>query len=128
MSRIHSPLYLQGDKCYYCGHKVFAPGTVPYRMVDATGDHRIPKCRGGLKDRNFVICCRLCNMAKGDMTEIEFDHLLRTGGLVVVPKPRFASEQEAYDFVKKIYDDVGGVSPELRHAYETYLRARPAQD
>lgn len=34
----------------------------------------------------------------------------------------FASEKEAYEFVQKLYRDSGGVTPELRRAYEAYLR------
>jgi hypothetical protein len=33
----------------------------------------------------------------------------------------FKSEKEAYDFCRKAYRDSGGVTPELRRAYEFYM-------
>lgn len=35
-------------------------------------------------------------------------------------KSVFASEQEAYEFCVKAYKDSGGVTPELRRAFEFY--------
>ncbi|MEX1236081.1 MAG: hypothetical protein WEB56_13945 [Roseovarius sp.] len=35
----------------------------------------------------------------------------------------FASEKEAYDFCRMVYRDTGGVTPELRRAFETYQSA-----
>ena len=35
----------------------------------------------------------------------------------------FASEKEAYDFCLRVYKDTGGVTPELRRAYEQYQSA-----
>lgn len=35
-------------------------------------------------------------------------------------KSVFASEEEAYEFVQQAYKDTGGVTPELRRAYEFY--------
>ena len=37
-------------------------------------------------------------------------------------KSVFASEQEAYDFCQSVYKETGGVTPELRRAYEFYLK------
>jgi hypothetical protein len=37
-------------------------------------------------------------------------------------KSAFASEREAYEFVQKAYKETGSVSPELRRAYEFYLK------
>lgn len=34
----------------------------------------------------------------------------------------FATEKEAYEFVQQLYKDSGGVTPELRRAYEFYLK------
>ena len=34
--------------------------------------------------------------------------------------PAFKSEKEAYDFCRSLYKKSGGVSPELRRAYEFY--------
>ena len=38
------------------------------------------------------------------------------------PKSPFQSEQEAYEFCDKAYRESGGVSPELRRAYEFYVK------
>ena len=38
------------------------------------------------------------------------------------PKPAFETEQEAYEFCQKIYRETGGITPELRRAYEFYLQ------
>jgi hypothetical protein len=38
------------------------------------------------------------------------------------PKSVFASEQEAYEFVQRAYRNSGGVTPELRRAYEFYVK------
>jgi hypothetical protein len=38
------------------------------------------------------------------------------------PKPVFNSEKEAYDFCRSLYKSSGGVTPELRRAYEFYIR------
>ena len=35
-------------------------------------------------------------------------------------KSVFASEKEAYDFCRNLYKDSGGVTPELRRAFEFY--------
>lgn len=37
-------------------------------------------------------------------------------------KSVFKSEREAYDFCRKLYKKNGGVSPELRRAYEFYMK------
>jgi hypothetical protein len=37
-------------------------------------------------------------------------------------KSIFASEQEAYEFCQKVYKETGGVTPELRRAYEFYQK------
>lgn len=34
----------------------------------------------------------------------------------------FASEKEAYEFCMRAYKDAGGVTPELRRAYEFYQK------
>lgn len=38
------------------------------------------------------------------------------------PKPAFATEQEAFEFCQRAYKESGGVTPELRRAYEFYLK------
>jgi hypothetical protein len=37
-------------------------------------------------------------------------------------KSAFKSEKEAYDFCRSVYHKTGGVTPELRRAYEFYMR------
>jgi hypothetical protein len=37
-------------------------------------------------------------------------------------KSVFATEQEAYEFCQKVYNESGGVPPDLRRAYEFYLK------
>ena len=34
----------------------------------------------------------------------------------------FKTEKEAYDFCRQMYNESGGVAPELRRAYEFYLK------
>jgi hypothetical protein len=38
------------------------------------------------------------------------------------PRSPFKSEQEAYEFCERAYKESGGVSPELRRAYDFYLK------
>lgn len=38
------------------------------------------------------------------------------------PKSAFASEQEAYEFVQRVYKETGGVTPELLRAYQFYIQ------
>lgn len=51
--------------CHYCQQ--------PLDVYSATIDHKRPLSRNG-KDNptNWVICCRPCNMCKGDMNDHEF--------------------------------------------------------
>ncbi len=37
-------------------------------------------------------------------------------------KSVFKSEKEAYDFCRNLYKETGGVTPELRRAYEFYVK------
>lgn len=38
------------------------------------------------------------------------------------PKPAFKNDKEAYDFCRHLYKESGGVTPELRRAYEFYQK------
>ena len=52
-------------KCRYCGRAM--------SKKVAEVDHIIPKSRGGTDDpRNLVLCCRECNLSKGNKTVIEW--------------------------------------------------------
>ena len=65
--------------CEYCGVQVSADlsPTDPNR---ATGDHRIPKARGGSNERaNIAICCYGCNRRKDMLTEAEFRAVMSDG-------------------------------------------------
>lgn len=59
--------------CFYCQKQLTGS--------QMTVDHRIPIRRGGsLTDpKNFVPCCRECNLLKGILTDKEFNHLRKTG-------------------------------------------------
>lgn len=48
------------------------------------------------------------------------DALLWMVGRGKKEKSVFASEEEAYEFCLKAYKETGGVTPELRRAYEFY--------
>ena len=37
-------------------------------------------------------------------------------------KSVFASEEEAYEFCQRVYKETGGVTPELRRAYDFYRK------
>jgi hypothetical protein len=54
---------------------------------------------------------------------ISFADLLRyvTGG-AKKEKSVFESEKEAYEFCRDVYEKRGGVTPELRRAYEFYMK------
>ena len=50
------------------------------------------------------------------------DFLWRIIGADRKPKPAFASEQEALEFCQRAYTESGGVTPELRRAFEFYQK------
>ena len=55
----------QREKCIYCGN------LYPYDQLQI--EHMIPKAKGGPDHfRNAQLACRICNQAKGTMTDIEF--------------------------------------------------------
>lgn len=58
--------------CEYCGVQL-TTAAGPTSSTRATGDHRIPRSRGGLDVRaNIALCCYQCNKRKGMLTEAEF--------------------------------------------------------
>lgn len=48
------------------------------------------------------------------------DFFLRAIGHGKKEKSVFASEKEAYEFCLRVYKETGGVTPELKRAYEFY--------
>lgn len=44
------------------------------------------------------------------------------GGGDKKPDSAFATEQEAYEFCQRVYKETGGVTPELRRAFEFYQK------
>lgn len=38
------------------------------------------------------------------------------------PRSAFATEQEAFDFCERVYKETGGVTPDLRRAYEFFRK------
>lgn len=61
---------IASDGCAYCGKKL----TVKTFSLD----HAWPISRDGLYTAdNIVICCRTCNLAKGNLTASEFEELLQ---------------------------------------------------
>lgn len=65
--------------CEYCGAQL--KGDIGPNASDrATGDHRIPKARGGSNERaNIAICCYRCNKSKDMLTEAEFRAVMSDG-------------------------------------------------
>lgn len=56
-----------GSQCYWCR-----------RPLASTVDHIIPTSLGGRNEKdNFALCCRGCNLVKGDMTPQEWVIVMR---------------------------------------------------
>ena len=55
--------------CEYCSSKI--------KFIQVSIDHRQPMSRGGTSSLdNLCVCCKQCNQAKGNMTEVEWRSLL----------------------------------------------------
>lgn len=64
--------YNGGFLCCYCKRKLELTATRPYYSVFSI-DHKIPLSRGGSnRVENLVVCCNVCNIVKGTMTDSEF--------------------------------------------------------
>lgn len=58
--------------CEYCGQQIKLD-VAPKAHTRATGDHRVPRCRGGRNVRsNIAVVCYWCNHIKGPLTADEF--------------------------------------------------------
>ena len=76
-----------GGRCVYC--------QTPLSFEEATYDHRVPKARGGTcAQANMALCCVLCNVAKGDMSEQEWRSLPQTTRDRQRAKVRFRVERQ----------------------------------
>jgi 5-methylcytosine-specific restriction endonuclease McrA len=65
LAGLREKMYQEQKECEYC--------KTPLELDQTTIDHKHPLSRGGTDDReNLVICCKTCNMLKGDMTVAEF--------------------------------------------------------
>ncbi len=63
--KLRSELFELANQCSYCG------AIITHR--EATIDHMIPTCRGGIDAAtNLVLCCSNCNSSKGDDTAEQF--------------------------------------------------------
>lgn len=73
--------------CFYCSD------TLGRR--NRSIDHLMPRSKGGKNDRsNIVLCCKLCNTLKADMSVAEFvDYVFVSGGLDNL-KSRLTSKQQ----------------------------------
>lgn len=61
-----------GFLCCYCKRKLDLTTTRPYYSVFSI-DHKIPLSRGGSNSiDNLAVCCNVCNIVKGTMTDVEF--------------------------------------------------------
>jgi hypothetical protein len=99
-----TPAYYRciATNCYYCNKQ--------FGKDDATIDHFIPKAKGGrdnLKYNRYVVCCKVCNLAKADIHPFNFLSKLRkamTFGNRVgdIEKKRL---QKVYDSLSQIISD-----------------------
>lgn len=65
MAGMRERLYEKQKHCEYCNCHL--------ELEQATLDHKLPSSRGGLDEEgNLVICCKICNMLKDNMTVEEF--------------------------------------------------------
>lgn len=78
--------------CVYCDKRIGGQ--------EATKDHWIPKCEGGLNDpHNYVLACRSCNMRKGGTSGYTFilgTYLERNAGLFGRIKAMYLTDKKVH--------------------------------
>lgn len=58
-------LWEQDPRCFYCKCEL--------TLCESTIDHVVPKSKGGSNHvDNLVLCCKICNNKKGNMSKEEF--------------------------------------------------------
>jgi hypothetical protein len=80
LSKLEKMLYLQSDRCFFCGEVLEAE--------EASIEHLNPKCCGGTSDEdNEVVCHKSLNDAFGSMgLKAKFAFVLRSAGAFKCPK------------------------------------------
>lgn len=72
------------NHCFYCQERVF--------RRDRSLDHLTPKSRGGTWSiENIVLCHRVCNWAKADMTLVEFNQFVMMNGGIHKVKEKYGN-------------------------------------
>lgn len=89
-------LFTRGAECIYCFRSMHdrLPGV--HTQSDRTGDHYVPRSRGG---RKVVDCCRRCNGLKKDMTPVEWMRFMTKNRGYFGPRP--AKQTRALDAVPR---------------------------
>lgn len=65
--------YNKRDNCFFCERKFTLKNYGEGNAVLISVDHIIPESKGGKDDKiNTVVCCKLCNNIKNDLTLSEF--------------------------------------------------------
>lgn len=71
--------------CTYCERRI--------ELLEATLDHKVPRAKGGSTCQdNLVLCCEICNLAKGDEDEDHFRKL-------ILPKLKYLFDLQTAEIV-----------------------------
>jgi 5-methylcytosine-specific restriction endonuclease McrA len=83
-----SHLMVRGGRCHYCREVL--------SCTEVTADHKIPRSKGGYHSAdNIAAVCKLCNQAKGALTERQFFRCINKG------KPRNLSTEIMLAFIRR---------------------------